>query len=348
MAPNVVERQILRAQNGLAYLTGQLRPATGRTPRNLVWRRDKAQLWRYQSDQRRHRPPVLIVHSLVSKSYVLDLLPGTSFVRHLLGEGFDVFLLDWLAPDPADAENSLETYVDDYIPKAIAALLEEADAEALTLVGYCFGGVLALLLTASHPELPIRNLMVMATPCDFREMGFMGNMFRDGRLDAADVIDERGLVPARVLDEGFRALKPTDRLVQGASFVQNLWNEESLESFLAIGGWARDQVPFPGAAFRQTVDVLVRENALCKGVVPLHRGEVRLRDIRCPFLNALAERDDITPVASSEPLTRLVGSEDRGELRLRSGHIGFVAGRHAAKVAQPQIADWIRDHGDAA
>ena len=39
-----------------------------------------ARLWRYRSDQRRCRPPVLIVHSLVSKSYVLDLLPNTSMI----------------------------------------------------------------------------------------------------------------------------------------------------------------------------------------------------------------------------------------------------------------------------
>ena len=36
-------------------------------------------------------------------------------------EGFDVFLLDWAPPDPADAENTLETYVDHYIPRAMAA-----------------------------------------------------------------------------------------------------------------------------------------------------------------------------------------------------------------------------------
>ena len=69
-------------------------------------------------------------------------------------------------------------------------------------------------------------------------------------------------------------------------------------------------------------------------------------DIHCPFLNAFAEQDTITPVASSEPLTRLVGSADANELRLESGHIGFVAGREATKVARPQIVDWLAAHSD--
>jgi len=41
-----------------------------------------------------------------------------------------------------------------------------------------------------------------------------------------------------------------------------------------------------------------------------------------------------------------VGSEDAGGLRLHSGHIGLVASRQAAKIARPQIADWIRSLSD--
>jgi polyhydroxyalkanoate synthase subunit PhaC len=89
-SPGLLERQVLRARNGFAYLTGANHPALGQTPRDLIWKRDKARLWRYRSANRRYRPPIL--HSLVSK-----------------------FLLDWVPPDPADAENTLETYVDEHI-----------------------------------------------------------------------------------------------------------------------------------------------------------------------------------------------------------------------------------------
>jgi polyhydroxyalkanoate synthase len=289
MAPTLLERQFLRAPNGLAYLAGARAPAMDPTPRDLIWRRDKARLWRYRSSERRYTPPVLIVHSLVSKSYILDLLPNTSMIRYLLEKGFDMFLLDWVSPGPADAENTLETYVDEYIPEAIGALLEEASADEVTLIGYCFGGVLTLLLAAAHPEVPVRNLMVMATPCDYRENGFMSNMFREGRLNPEDVIDETGPVPARVLDEGFQSLEPTEYVTQRVNFFENLWNDEFVEGFLAIAIWARDQLPLPGGVFRQTVDRLIRQNALLSGVVPHGRGEVRLADIRCPLLNAFAE-----------------------------------------------------------
>jgi polyhydroxyalkanoate synthase len=347
--PSLLERQVLRARNGLAYLAGTNRPLIAQTPKDTVWRRDKAELWRYRREDTpvTINPPILIVHSLVSKSYVLDLQPNNSMIRFLLGEGFDVFLLDWGVADAVEAQNTLEDYVDDYIPEAVEATLAESGADELNLIGYCFGGVLTLLLMAGHQnELPIRSLVTLATPADYSKMGFMSQMFASGRLDPDDVIDETGLVSSSRMDEGFQSLKPTDQLVQNVNLFQNLWNDQFVEGFLAMNQWARDQVPFPGAAFRQTVQTLIRDNALMKGVIPFGRGDVRLKDITVPYLNVFAEQDTIVPAEASEPITNLVGSEDASELRLQSGHVGFVAGRQAAKVARPQIADWIRRNSD--
>jgi polyhydroxyalkanoate synthase subunit PhaC len=341
-----VERSILRARNGVRYVRGTHRPQLGTTPKDVVWRRGRAQLWRYRGGEVRYGPPVVIVHSLVSRSYILDLRPGNSTIEYLVGAGLDVFLLDWGVPDERDAENTLETYVDHYIPRAMAAATEEAGADELTVIGYCLAGVLVLLLAAGHPELPIRNLVTLTTPCDYREMGFMSKMFYEGRLDPDDVIDPTGLVPAAAMDEGFQSLKPTDQIVQRVNLFQNLWNDQWVEGFLAMNRWARDQVPFPGAAFRQTVDVLIRQNALLEGVIPFGRGEVRLEDITCPFLNVYCEQDTIVPAPSSEPLVGLVGSPDARELRLESGHVGLVAGRSAAKDARPRISEWIVGHSE--
>jgi polyhydroxyalkanoate synthase len=344
MAPSLLERQLLRFQNGLTYYAGLNRPPIGRSHRDLVWQRDQGKLWRYRSAQRSVTPPVLIVHSLVSKSYVLDLLPDNSMVGFLTEQGLDVFMLDWEPARPADAENTLETYVDQYLPAAVAATLSEAGADEVTLVGYCYGGVLALLLAAARTEQPIRNLVTLTTPCDFSQMGFMSQMFVDGRLDAEDVIDETGLVPATVLDQGFQSLKPTDPIVQQVNVWQNLWNDKWLTGFVAMNQWVRDQIPFPGAAFRQTVDCLIRGNGLLHGVVPFGPGEARLADITMPYLNVFCRRDEIVPPRAAAPLVQLVGSRDASEICLESGHVGLVAGRQADQVSRPQIADWICAH----
>jgi len=341
-----VDRAIRRGRNGLRYAAGMHRPKVGQSPKAVVWRRHKTELWRYRSSDVRFAPPVLIVHSLVSRSYVLDLYPGNSAVAFLLGSGLDVFLLDWGVADEADAGNTLESYADDAIPDAVAAARRAAGSDEVTLLGYCFGGVLSLLTCARHPELPIRNLVLMATPVDFNGMQAITALVREGRLGPDDIIEPTGNVPPEVVEGAFRMLKPTSEISQYATLWENLWNDEYMEGYQAMGQWTRDHVPFPGAAFRQTVEQLVRRNALMEGTLELGGEPVDLSTIRCPVLNVLAERDHIVPLPAAEPVPRLVGSEEASELRLPAGHVGLVAGRAAAKITLPGIAGWITDHSN--
>jgi polyhydroxyalkanoate synthase len=326
-----VQRAALRGRNGLRYAAGTSRPKVGRTPKDVVWRRHKAELWRYRSDKRSYRPPVVIVHSLVSRSYVLDLYPGNSAIAYFLDEGLDVYLLDWGVADEAEAGNTLETYTDGYLPEALAAVGGE-----VTLLGYCFGGVLSLLAAARHPELPIRNLILMATPVDFTGMEAITALVRDGRLDPDELLDSTGNVPPEAVESAFRLLKPTAEYSQYANLWQHLWNDQYMEGYQAMGQWTRDHVPFPGAAFRQTVERLVRGNELMDG---------DLSTIEVPVLNVMAERDHIVPLPAAAPLKDLIPQTE--ELRLGAGHVGLVAGRAAAKVTLPGIAGWIADHSEA-
>jgi polyhydroxyalkanoate synthase len=337
-----------RARGALRYAAGRDAPEVGPTPRELVWERDTARLWRYRNDAITCAPPVLIVHSLVSRAYVLDLYRGNSAIAFLLRSGLDVLLLDWAAPDEADAENTLETYADDYVPRAIGAACEETGADEVTLLGYCLGGDLSLLALARHPELPVRNLVLLATPVDFAHMGSLSGLVRQGRLDAADVVDRSGNVPPGSVEAAFRLLKPTGEAAQYANLWQRLCDEEYVEGYQAMNRWVHDHVPFPGAAFEQVVERLIRENALMDGTLELGGERVDLGAIRRPVLSVVAERDHIVPLAAAAPIPSLVGTPDAEELRLRAGHVGLVAGRSAAKVTLPGIAGWIRDHGVAA
>ena len=110
------ERNVLRVRNGLKHLAGVGRPELTQTPKETVWSSEKVELWRYTSDRRTIRTPLLFVHSLVSRSYVFDLVPGNSVVETMVDRGFDVYLADWGVPDELEAANTLETYTDDYLP----------------------------------------------------------------------------------------------------------------------------------------------------------------------------------------------------------------------------------------
>src|SRR5919112_512335 len=117
-----VERSYLRARNGIRYVRGTNRPELGATPKDVVWKRHNAELWRYKGHTVRYAPPVLIVHSLVSRSYILDLRPGNSLVETWRNAGLDVFMLDWGVPDELDPNNDLARYVEWFLSKAIGAV----------------------------------------------------------------------------------------------------------------------------------------------------------------------------------------------------------------------------------
>jgi polyhydroxyalkanoate synthase subunit PhaC len=342
-----VERSYLRARNGLRYVRGSNRPKLGTTPKDVVWRRDKAQLWRYRSDAVRYAQPLLIVTSLVSRSYILDLLPGSSAVEFLRDRGFDVFLLDWGIPDELDADNRLETYVDEYLPRAVAAVRHQTGCAELTMAGYCLGGVLAVLYANGHDEAGVRNLVLMATPFDFEAMGPMVAALREGRLDPEDLIDETGNVPADVLYSGFFMLAPTTIVAQRATLLENLWNDEFVRGFQAMAQWTRDQVPFPGAAFREVVELFVRRNALMGGALPVGGREIDFARTAAHVLNAMAEKDTVVPIAAAEPVGGLVGRPDRRQrLLLPGGHVTFGTGRSALRHTLPSLAGWIAAHSD--
>jgi len=338
---------VLRARNGIRIASGASRPQIGATPKDVVWRRDRAELWRYRGGPIRYDPPIVFVHSLVSRSYIMDLRPGNSTVEFLLGQGFDVCMLDWGVPDERDADNTIETYVDEYLPSALEALRSETGSEEVTLVGYCLGGTFAILYAAGREDAAVRNLVLLASPMDYSEMGVMVGAVLDGRLDPEELVDESGNVPAEALYTAFLMQAPTTEIARYATLLENLWNDEFVEAWQAMAQWAREQVPFPGGALRQIVDDLVRRNVLMTGRMRVNGREVDFASVRGNVLNAVAERDKVVPLAAAEPASRLVGDPARREeLRLPGGHVTFFAGRHAFRHTLPALTKWLVERSD--
>ena len=145
---------------------------TGPTPREAVWTHRDITLYRYRSAQRVHEIPILLVFAFINRPEIFDLRPGGSLVEFLLGEGFDVFLLDWGYPDEEDAEMGLADYVCDELHWAIRETLRASGAEELTLLGWCIGATLCAMycgLDRGGELNPVRNLALLTMPIDGRD-----------------------------------------------------------------------------------------------------------------------------------------------------------------------------------
>src|SRR5205807_3144519 len=98
-----MQRALLQTSRTFEVLNAQQPAKVGQTPRDVVWKRGTAQLYHYRRTTDTVYPlPLLMVHSLVAKPYILDLIPGNSFVEFLVNQGFDIYLIDWGTPRPED------------------------------------------------------------------------------------------------------------------------------------------------------------------------------------------------------------------------------------------------------
>ena len=142
------DRAMQRNLKGLNYLASSA-PALGASPKDVLIQRGTMSLYHYRpmSDEV-YRVPILLVMATTNRGYIFDMVPGQSLVEYLLKAGFDVFMLDWNAPRSDERNLSLKDYVLDFIPSAVERVQQETGENDVTVVGYCFGGVLSLLWAA--------------------------------------------------------------------------------------------------------------------------------------------------------------------------------------------------------
>jgi polyhydroxyalkanoate synthase subunit PhaC len=338
-----VERTLQRSIKGLNYLFSD-DPALGQTPKDTIYKRGTLSLYHYRPLATEvYRIPVLFVMSLVSKAYILDLAPGQSFIEFLLKQGYDVYLIDWGVPRPEDKHLKLEDYVLDFIPDCIAQILADSGERDLSIIGYCMGGMLALMYAALHPQGPLKNLVCLTTPVNFEGMKLMRQWTDKRYFDLDRIVDTLGNVPPEVIFRSFDMLRPAARVASQIRLWDNMWNDEFVKSFRMFDRWAGDQIPFPGEAFRQTTKELMWDNKLIKNELMLGGRHVDLKQIAVSFLAVMAEHDHIVPYESARELVALIGGSDKRDIILKGGHVSLVAGPNAVRRLWPELDRWLSE-----
>ncbi|HEX2180863.1 MAG TPA: class III poly(R)-hydroxyalkanoic acid synthase subunit PhaC, partial [Rubrobacteraceae bacterium] len=89
VAPSELEDFFEKYNRGLRIVVEGAQADTGQTPKEVVWTKNKAKLYRYEPQKPKKYPvPILIVYALINRPYVLDLIPNNSLIEYLVGEGF--------------------------------------------------------------------------------------------------------------------------------------------------------------------------------------------------------------------------------------------------------------------
>jgi polyhydroxyalkanoate synthase subunit PhaC len=314
------------------------------TPYDVVYEEDKVKLMHYKPlTEKQIQTPLIITYALINRYHILDIHPKKSWVRNLLEQGIDVYMIDWGTPTNIDKYLDFDDYVNGYLDNCVEFVKDEANVEKVSLQGYCTGGTLATIYASLHPE-KIKNLVATAPVIDgWKDTTVISNLAK--HVDVDKMVEIVGNMPPEFMYYCFSILKPFEQGVEKyVKFFKNIDNEDFVDNFMRVEKWLSDTPPIPGELFRQWIKDIYQENLLVQDKMYVGGKHVSLKNIKIPLFTQVAVGDHLVSPECSMPLHYLVASEDKTLRVYPTGHVGMIASSLSQKKVLPELGKWLIEH----
>ncbi len=313
------------------------------TPHDVVYTEDRIRLLHYKPrTTKQSKTPLVITYALINRYHILDIHPQKSWVRNLLEQGIDVYMIDWGTPTNMDKYLDFDDYVNGYLDHCVEFVKDEASVEQVSLQGYCTGGTLATAYTSLHPE-KIKNFVATAPVIDgWRDTTVVSNLVK--HIDVDKMVDQIGNMPPEFMYYCFSILKPFEQGIDKyVKFFRNIDNENYVDNFLRIEKWLGDTPPIPGELFRQWIKDIYQDNLLIQNKMYVGGKHISLKKIKMPMFTQVAVGDHLVSPECSMPLHYAVGSEDKTLKVYPTGHVGMIASSLSQKKVLPELGQWLNE-----
>ena len=317
-----------------------LRDNINRTPSEVIEMKGRFNLLHYKSDLTpKHKAPLLVVYSHINRHYILDLLPNVSVIKNLQRQGLDIYATDWGTADSFDKDLSVETYAEEYLENAVEKIKEITNSDKVSLLGYCWGGIFALIYTSTHQQ-NVKNLILHATPVDIdKEKTMIENW--TAHLNADNLVDVFGNIPGWLLDLAFLIRNPVEAMLKYPRYFSEPRSLDEITQFFAIEMWLYDSRPINGDVYREIVDQVYRKNLFIKNKMKVGSDIINLKNITIPLLDIVGTKDDLVPPSASTSVINAVGSADKKLIEFPTGHVGLCISNMAHEKLWPDVGSWI-------
>jgi polyhydroxyalkanoate synthase len=327
-------------------LLGPLSSEIAETPYDVVYEEDRVKLKHYRLEgDPQLKAPLLVIYALINRETMLDLQPDRSVVKTFLKEGIDLYMMDWSYPTRKDRYLTIDDHVNGYMDSAVELIRKKHGLKKINLMGICMGGTFCVIYSALHPE-KIKNLITTVTPTNFdTDTGLLHVWMKS--IDVDRLVDTYGNIPADLMNLGFLLLNPARLMIDKyIGFFENMDNKAFVENFVRMEKWIFDSPDVPGETFRQFIKDGYQKNLLINSKMEVGGRRVDLKNITMPVLNFYGMFDHLVPPAACEMLIEKIGSTDKENVSLDTGHIGIYVSSKCQREFAPKIARWLKERDE--
>ncbi len=294
------------------------------TKGKVVYQNDIMQLISYEPKNQRRATPILVVPPCINKYYILDLSPENSFIKWMVDNNFQVFLISWVNPDKDLSDKNFEDYIQEGIIDSCKFISSNGYKEIHAL-GYCIGGTLlatCLSYMSAKKINYIKSATFLTTLVDFSDPGDIGIFINEDALKATEVeISSKGYFDGKYLAQSFSLLRANDLI--WSFFVNNyLLGRRPLPFDLLY--WNSDPTNIPSAMYSFYIrNMYIDNNLIKKGKIKIFNEPIDLCNITIPTFFLACKDDHITLWKPIYNGMKMVGG-DKVFCLASSGHVAGV------------------------
>lgn len=315
---------------------------TDRKELDIVWQSGFLRILRYStaSEADLQKKPLLIIPSLVNRSYIFNLNEDHSFLKYMEGQGIAAYLLDWGDIDIDAPACTMGEIIRGIIPHVCTEISRSHGGRKINALGYCMGGNLLLGSRAFSQD--IDKILLLATPMDFHDPEFMlSGRVRLWQSHAFLLVQEKGFLPSEWVQVLFASLDPEGSAQKFASFSKKDPASEEAKLFIDVEDWLNDGVNMPAEIARHSISEWFGNNVLAANAWFVDGEHVNLATIEGRIFIVASGQDRLVPFSCAASAKEILRRAEIKILKADCGHIGFIASRQAAEKVWHPIATWV-------
>ncbi|MEO0348125.1 MAG: hypothetical protein AAF153_02110 [Pseudomonadota bacterium] len=243
------------------------------------------------------KPPLLLVPSIINDATIFDMLPEYSLVNTLSAQ-YNCYILEW-------QQCLANAYKHSNLIVAIANLLKAKYQQPISVLGYCFGASLLLLVQPQLRKI-IKQQFLIAPPVDFCLLPIASNYGNVASSSFSYCVNQSTMVPANYMAWGFRQFYHQELYQKYQSRAGMPPHHQDWQLFHAVETWQQSGCDIDGRLIKQ-----------------LYNWQIPVPPLTVNTTVIIGTKDKLIPPCCSNPLQQRNNPKLKW-LEVDSGHLNLV------------------------